>query len=371
MALPEHGAGGDIGGLRLFDRQRHRLGVDVEAEAPMAVDHGRGRRFLHDRPFCAGHDMAGLDAVDIGRDCDHAVEVVAGEVGVDAADGNRVGFFLRCAGGPEQRRADARETVGLNDRHGVSLIARAIGRSCLLLPAAWSQSGGREQGRNVLLAMLQMTTSMVRISSGNGLQVPDLLRRLRIAHIAPVLPAYEERFLCLVLILLRQPRTHVVYVTSQPILPRLVDYWLRLVPRVEAEDLRRRLEVVSVGDPRPKPLTAKLLDHPRLLERIKARIVGHERSLIIPFNVSPLERELAVRLGIPVYGPSPELAWAGRRAAGGGSSPTRACRTRSGSRTSRARTTSSRRSARSGGSGPSAGRSWSRSTTASAASATG
>ena len=72
-----------------------------------------------------------------------------------------------------------------------------------------------------------------------------------------MLPAYEERFLCLVLILLRQPATHVVYVTSQPILPRLVDYWLRLVPRVDAEDVRRRLEVVSVGDPRPKPLTGE------------------------------------------------------------------------------------------------------------------
>ena len=63
-----------------------------------------------------------------------------------------------------------------------------------------------------------------------SLEIPD--------HLAAVLPAYEERFLCLVLILLRQPRTHVVYVTSQPILPRLVDYWLRLVPRIDAEDLR-------------------------------------------------------------------------------------------------------------------------------------
>jgi hypothetical protein len=119
-----------------------------------------------------------------------------------------------------------------------------------------------------------------------------------------------------VLILLRQPRTHVVYVTSQPILPRLVDYWLRLVPRVDAEDVRRRLHLLSVGDPRPNPLTGKLLDHPRLLERIRSQIVGHDRSLIIPFNVSPLERELAVRLAIPVYGPSPELAWAGTKSGG-------------------------------------------------------
>jgi hypothetical protein len=39
-------------------------------------------------------------------------------------------------------------------------------------------------------------------------------------HLIPVFPAYEERFLCLVLSLLRAPRSRVVYVTSQPIHPR-------------------------------------------------------------------------------------------------------------------------------------------------------
>ena len=122
---------------------RHRLGVDVEAKAPMAVDHGRGRRFLHDGPFRAGHDMAGLDAVDIGRDRDHAVRVMAGEVGVDAADRDRVGFLVRRAGGLEQRRADAGETVGLDDRHGISSNVRPRrSGSCLLSLPAWSQSDG-------------------------------------------------------------------------------------------------------------------------------------------------------------------------------------------------------------------------------------
>ena len=64
--------------------------------------------------------MAGLDAVDIGRDRDYPVRVMPGEVGVDAADRHGAGFLLRCAGGSEQRRADARETVGMDDRHGIS-----------------------------------------------------------------------------------------------------------------------------------------------------------------------------------------------------------------------------------------------------------
>src|SRR5436305_8096043 len=125
MALPEYRAGRDIGGLRLLDGQRHRLGVDTKTKAPMAVDHGRGRRFLDDGPFRAGNDMAGLDAVDIGRDCDNAVGVVARQIGVDAAHRHGAGLFVRCAGGLEQRSADARETVGLNGRHKVPRRLRA------------------------------------------------------------------------------------------------------------------------------------------------------------------------------------------------------------------------------------------------------
>ena len=58
-----------------------------------------------------------------------------------------------------------------------------------------------------------------------SMDVPDQL--------IPVFPAYEERFLCLVLSLLRSPRSRVVYVTSQPILPRLIDYYFGLVPELD------------------------------------------------------------------------------------------------------------------------------------------
>ncbi len=77
--------------------------------------------------------MPDLDAVDIGRDRDHAMRIVAREVGVDAAGGHGAGFLIGRAGGLEQRCADARETVGLDDRHGVSPFnARARGGSCFL-----------------------------------------------------------------------------------------------------------------------------------------------------------------------------------------------------------------------------------------------
>ena len=48
-------------------------------------------------------------------------------------------------------------------------------------------------------------------------------------HAGAMLQAYEERFLFL-LLLLRQPRARLVYVTSQPIHPSIVDYYLDLLP---------------------------------------------------------------------------------------------------------------------------------------------
>jgi len=124
----------------------------------------------------------------------------------------------------------------------------------------------------------------------------------------PLLAAYEERFLCLVLSLLRSPRSRVVYVTSLPILPRLVDYWLGLVPGFDTAETRERLTLVSVVDPRQMPLTRKLLDHPGVMARIAAEIPDPSLAIILPFTVSELEVELALRLGIPLYGTSPSLA---------------------------------------------------------------
>ena len=132
-----------------------------------------------------------------------------------------------------------------------------------------------------------------------SLQLPD--------SFTPVLGAYEERFLCLVLSLLRSPRSRVVYVTSQPVLPRVVDYWFQLVPELDTPETRGRLHLVSVGDGRPEPLTRKLLAHPGVLRRIQAAIPDPRLAVILPFTVSELEVELAIRLDLPLYGPHPSL----------------------------------------------------------------
>jgi hypothetical protein len=50
--------------------------------------------FLHNGPFAAGHDVAVLDAVDVGRNCNHAVGIMPGDVGVDGSAGDRLGLLL-------------------------------------------------------------------------------------------------------------------------------------------------------------------------------------------------------------------------------------------------------------------------------------
>jgi hypothetical protein len=138
-----------------------------------------------------------------------------------------------------------------------------------------------------------------------SMDVPD--------HLVPVFPAYEERFLCLVLSLLRSPKSRVVYVTSQPILPRLVDYYFRLVPELDTPEARSRFSVVSLVDGRNVPLTRKLLGRPGAIERIGRLVAQPELALLLPFATSPDEVELAVRLGIPLYGADPSLEHLGTK----------------------------------------------------------
>jgi len=118
--------------------------------------------------------------------------------------------------------------------------------------------------------------------------------------------AYEERFLFL-LLLLRQPRARLVYVTSLAIAPNIVDYYLGLLPGVIASHARRRLFLVSPLDASSRPLSRKLLDRPRLLAQIRQLILDPDRAHLVPFNTTALERDLAVGLGIPMYGCDPRL----------------------------------------------------------------
>src|SRR5438046_3153905 len=121
-----------------------------------------------------------------------------------------------------------------------------------------------------------------------------------------LMQAYEERFLFL-LLLLRQPRARLIYVTSQMILPNIIDYYLDLLPGVIPSHARPRLFLIAPLDGSARPLSDKLLDRPRLIERIRSLIMDPNRAHLVPFNTTDREKELALRLGIPMYGADPKF----------------------------------------------------------------
>jgi hypothetical protein len=123
---------------------------------------------------------------------------------------------------------------------------------------------------------------------------------------------YEERLLFL-LIRLRNPHTRMVYVTSQPVHPLILDYYFQLLAGIPASHARARLTLLCVYDSSPRSLTEKVLERPRVIERIRAGIADSSRAYLTVFNSTPLERRLAVLLGIPLNGVDPALCGLGTK----------------------------------------------------------
>lgn len=123
---------------------------------------------------------------------------------------------------------------------------------------------------------------------------------------------YEERMLCM-LMLLRMPRTHIVFVTSVPVDNTIIDYYLHLLPGITGYHARQRLTLLSCYDASRLSLTEKILKRPRLVQRITSHITNPSLSHISCFNVTEHERKLANALGLPVYGCDPELLFWGTK----------------------------------------------------------
>ena len=166
-------------------------------------------------------------------------------------------------------------------------------------------------------------TSATLPSTGSRPRLPDVWRSMRLnepdesvvvvpsvsldrvnAKAGAVNQAMEERYLFL-LLLLRQPRLRMVYVTSGPVDPAIVEYYLALLPGVIPSHARSRLSMVSVGDLTPRPLQREAARAPALLADIAALIPNPRRSHLVPYTTTTLERDLAIELGIPMYGADP------------------------------------------------------------------
>jgi PGM1 C-terminal domain len=123
---------------------------------------------------------------------------------------------------------------------------------------------------------------------------------------------YEERLLFL-LIRLRNPQARMVYVTSQPVHPLILESYFQLLVGIPASHARSRLTMLCAYDSSPRSLTEKILERPRLIQRIRYGIADGSRAYMTVFNATPLERKLAVLLGIPLNGVDPELAHLGTK----------------------------------------------------------
>jgi hypothetical protein len=123
---------------------------------------------------------------------------------------------------------------------------------------------------------------------------------------------YEERMLYL-LLLLRHPHTHVVYITSQPVATATIDYYLNLLPGVPFHHAQQRLTLLSCHDATNVPLSQKILQRPCLIQRIRAAIADVNIAHMLCFNTSSLEQTLAVQLDIPLYACDPALSHLGTK----------------------------------------------------------
>jgi hypothetical protein len=117
---------------------------------------------------------------------------------------------------------------------------------------------------------------------------------------------YEERLL-FSLIRLQNPRTRLIYVTSQPIHPSVIDYYLQLLPGIPFSHARDRLLLLSTYDSSLKPLTQKILERPRLIQRIR-QAIDLKNAYMICYNSSFLESELSALVGVPLYACDPQLS---------------------------------------------------------------
>ncbi len=128
-------------------------------------------------------------------------------------------------------------------------------------------------------------------------------------------PYYEERMLCL-LMLLRMPTTKIIFITSIPVAESIIDYYLHLLPGITGRHARERLTLLSCYDASTKPLTQKVLERPRLMERIRKLITDVKSAHLTCFNITALEKTMSVQLGIPLFGTDPDKFYEGSKSGG-------------------------------------------------------
>ena len=143
-----------------------------------------------------------------------------------------------------------------------------------------------------------------------------------LSHYQDRIPSLEHRFLVVVL-MLRITSARVALVLCQDPGEEMIDYYFDLLPSLP--DARNRFETIVVDDLSARPVAAKLLERPELIDRLRELGEGIP-ALVEPWNVWHPEQAVAEALGMPMNGTPPEV-WpvafksAGRRLMAGAGVP--------------------------------------------------
>ncbi|HEX5619311.1 MAG TPA: hypothetical protein VFX51_12875, partial [Solirubrobacteraceae bacterium] len=162
----------------------------------------------------------------------------------------------------------------------------------------------------------ELQSRLVHMGGGDPLSMPGAtvvvlpsleVDRHVLARHADVLSACEERALYQ-LLLLRRPDLRLVFISSEPVDEHTIRGYVELLPASERNGARARLVTLSPDDASPRPLSEKLLERPDMVERLRDLVTDPTRAFMAPYAVTSAERELALRLGLPVYGTPPDQA---------------------------------------------------------------
>ena len=153
--------------------------------------------------------------------------------------------------------------------------------------------------------------------------LPDLWRRIqnpRVPRLVIAVPSlsldleglplpggllhFEERMLYL-FHLLGKPACRLWFYSSHLIPEEEIAYYLHFLRHVPFSHGRNRLRLQPLLDREVKPLTAKLLERPAVLERLRRQIQRCPNAYLSVYRSTSLEMELAVELGVPILGTDP------------------------------------------------------------------
>jgi pheganomycin biosynthesis PGM1-like protein len=125
----------------------------------------------------------------------------------------------------------------------------------------------------------------------------------------------EERSLFWILAL-RRPWVRVVAVTRRPVDPVAIEYYLSFLP--DPQDARARLTLISLDNPSDtRPLAAIVLERADVVQQLRTAIGDDPTAaMVMPFNVTQQEQDLAVSIGAPIYGITHRFAKYGRKTEG-------------------------------------------------------